>query len=182
MTWLDRLLQRWRITKASTELGGLDRVLDVGSHDGALFRATGLAGVGVDPLADPSWGTARVTLLKGSFPGVLRDASAASFDAAVALAVVEHVPEDELVLWGEELSRLVRPGGRLVLTVPSPMVDHILHGLMRLRLVAGMEAHQHHGFEPADVMRYFGPPAWELVRHRRFQLGLNNLFVFQRSS
>jgi predicted deacetylase len=52
---------------------------------------------------------------------------------------------------------------------------------MRLRLVGGMEVHQHHGFLPDDVLRFFCPPQWQLVRRRRFQLGLNNLFVLRRT-
>jgi predicted deacetylase len=42
-----------------------------------------------------------------------------------------------------------------------------------------MEAHQHHGFEPEDVLRYFTAPRWRLAHRKRFQLGLNNLFVFR---
>jgi hypothetical protein len=59
-------------------------------------------------------------------------------------------------------------------------VDKILHVLMRLRLVAGMEAHQHHGFEPGDLDKIFTGPSWRCHKRRTFQLGLNNLFVYER--
>jgi 2-polyprenyl-3-methyl-5-hydroxy-6-metoxy-1,4-benzoquinol methylase len=105
---------------------------------------------------------------------------AGSFDAATALAVVEHIPDGELTCWADALARLMNPGGVLVITVPNPTVDKILHVLMRLRLVAGMEAHQHHGFEPGDLDKIFTGPSWRCHKRRTFQLGLNNLFVYER--
>ena len=122
-----------------------------------------------------------VTLVKGSFPEDLPQLPDESFDAVIALAVVEHVPENELPIWAETLARMVVPGGPLIMTVPAPAVDTILHVLMRLKLVAGMEAHQHHGFQPSNVDRIFTAPLWQSAKHRTFQLGLNHLYVFERS-
>jgi hypothetical protein len=39
---------------------------------------------------------------------------------------------------------------------------------------------EHYGFDPADTERLFGPPLFRLVKKERFQLGLNNLYVFER--
>jgi hypothetical protein len=90
------------------------------------------------------------------------------------------VPSDELAAWGPALARLMAPHGRLVITVPEPTVDTILHVLIRLHLVAGMEAHQHHGFEPKELDTIFAAPLWRQVEHRSFELGLNNLYLFER--
>jgi SAM-dependent methyltransferase len=122
-----------------------------------------------------------VTLVKGSFPEDLPKLPDESFDAVVALAVVEHVPESELEVWAKEIARLVVPGGLLILTVPEPTVDTILHVLMRLNLVAGIEAHQHHGFKVSTLDYTFTAPLWQRVKHRTFQLGLNHVYVFERA-
>jgi hypothetical protein len=53
--------------------------------------------------------------------------------------------------------------------------------LKALRLVHGMSLEQHYGFDVRQVTALFSPPDFELVRHRRFELGLTNLFVFRRS-
>lgn len=183
MTWLDKLLRQWRLRMAVRELPVGARVLDIGTHDGALFASTGLAGVGIDPepgeaMADLPAG---VRLIKGFFPDDLLDEAHGSFQAATALAVVEHVPEGGLQVWAAALSQLLSPGGVVVITVPAPAVDKILHVLMRLHLVAGMEAHQHHGFQPGDLDGIFTAPDWQRRRHRIFQLGLNHLYVFVRT-
>ena len=182
MTWLDRYLQNWRIRKARRELPPGARVLDIGTYDGTLFRLTKASGVGIDPELAAGASIPGVTLVKGSFPKDLPELPDESFDAVTALAVVEHVPESDLPIWAETISRLVVPNGPLIITVPAPTVDTILHVLMRLKLVAGMEAHQHHGFKPNDLDHIFTAPLWQRAKHRTFQLGLNHLYVFERES
>jgi 2-polyprenyl-3-methyl-5-hydroxy-6-metoxy-1,4-benzoquinol methylase len=180
MTWLDDFLQQWRIRVVLPELPPKPRVLDIGTRDGTLFRRAGASGLGIDPELIEAAPLPGVTLVKGMFPDGLPSLPAGSFDAATALAVVEHVPDGELASWADALARLMNPGGVLVITVPNPTVDKILHVLMRLRLVAGMEAHQHHGFEPGDLDKIFTGPSWRCKKRRTFQLGLNNLFVYER--
>jgi SAM-dependent methyltransferase len=179
---LDRLLQRWRFRKAATFVRAGDRILDVGCADGALFRYLGERlgeGVGVDPSLRRDVVRGRYRLLAQPFPGAL---SGESFDVITMLAVLEHLPPDALRDTPHACATVLRPGGRVVITVPSPTVDRILHWLERLRLIRGIGLHEHHGFNPATTQRLFSQPNFRLLGHRRFQLGLNNLFVFERIS
>ena len=179
LTPADRLLQRWRIRKALPWIPAGARVLDVGCADGALVRLAGSrieSAVGIDPDA-PTAASGAFESRTGTFPDAVHDGE--TFDAIVMLAVVEHVPADELAAWSSACARLLRPDGRLVITVPSPAVDHLLHWGMRLHVLAGMDAHHHHGFTPQDVPVIFGREL-TLLHRSRFQLGLNNLFVFRR--
>ena len=172
------MLQRWRIRKALPWIRPGSRVLDVGCADGALVRLAGsriTTAVGIDPAADDTCDD-RFECRNGTFPDAVHEGE--TFDAIVMLAVVEHVPNDVLTAWATACRRLLRPEGHLVITVPSPMVDHLLHWGMRWRLLAGMDAHHHHGFSPDDVPTVFGTEL-TLVHRSRFQLGLNNLFVFR---
>src|ERR1700742_5016281 len=90
------------------------------------------------------------TMIEAFCPGGLAQRDQL-FDAATALAVTEHIPEEELATWAKWLGGMMAPGGVMVITVPAPTVDKILHLLIALRLIAGIEAHQHHGFQPQDL-------------------------------
>jgi hypothetical protein len=60
-------------------------------------------------------------------------------------------------------------------------VDAILAVLTRLRLVHGMSLEEHHGYDITDTPKVFGPPAFRMLLHDTFQLGLNHRFVFERT-
>jgi len=94
------------------------------------------------------------------------------------LAVLEHVP-DAAVL-ARECARLLAPGGRVVITVPDARVDRILDVLHRLRLIHGMSLEEHHGYDVGQTRPVFEGAGLKAAAWRRFELGLNNLFVFEK--
>jgi SAM-dependent methyltransferase len=90
------------------------RVLDVGGFDGyvaAKFGAERCVSVDID--VDPKHKT--VDYLRGD--GLNLPFAAGSFDAVYALDVLEHV--DDETQFVSELLRVLKPGGRLVLTTPQ---------------------------------------------------------------
>ncbi|MDP7023449.1 MAG: methyltransferase domain-containing protein [Kiritimatiellia bacterium] len=183
MTTIDRMLQNWRIRVASKHLKKDDLVLDVGCANGAMFSLCGPFGegsLGVDPDLDAPLTVKGHSCVPGRFPAAVP--FGAMFDAVSLLAVAEHIPYSEYTTFQEGLSRCLRPGGRVVVTVPSPFVDCILWVLMKLKLIHGMALEEHHGFKVRDVYRLFPSPHFSLVVHRKFMLGLNNLFVFSYRS
>jgi 2-polyprenyl-3-methyl-5-hydroxy-6-metoxy-1,4-benzoquinol methylase len=181
MKALDRELQRQRIAKALPFVPTGSNVLDIGCSDGAFFRAAGdraAKGVGIDLQKPDDWVEGPYELRVGEFPDVMEPGE--TFDAIVSLAVVEHVPREGLETWAKAIPDLLAPGGRFVITTPSPKVDEILHLLIKVRVIDGMEAHEHYGFDPRTVPEIFGSDALELEKRSRFQLGLNHLFVFRK--
>jgi SAM-dependent methyltransferase len=96
---------------------GLDRVagpvLDVGGHDGYwTARLSDARCASIDIAPEPRY--AGVSYLRGD--GMQLPFREDSFQVVFALDVIEHVADDQRL--GEELLRVVRPGGRLVLTTP----------------------------------------------------------------
>jgi SAM-dependent methyltransferase len=183
MRFTDRLLQRWRIRRVRPFIAPGARILDIGSADGALFGALGGAvgagSLGVDPTLSRPAVVNGCALVPGFFPEAV-PADAGPFDVVTMLAVLEHFPPPAYGPLRAGCERLLRPGGKLLVTVPSPGVDHILAMLKFLRLVDGMSLEEHHGFEVRQTLEIFPPPAFRLVRRDTFQLGLNHLFVFER--
>ena len=181
MKTLDRVLQQWRFSKVAPLVGRSTRVLDIGCADGAMFRRFPhvAAFVGIDPDVERSGDLApHAKLLRGVFPEAL--AGDGAFDVITLLAVLEHVPTEAQPLLAANCARYLAPGGRLVITVPSPVVDRILAVLKFLRLVDGMSVEQHYGFDARSTPRLFTAVGLRLVRSERFQFGVNNLFVFEK--
>lgn len=151
----------------------------MGCHNGEFFTQLGPRlgyGVGFDPLA-PASSCRRWTLVRDRFPPS-NPFPPASFDVVVMLATLEHIlPKDELA---RECNRLLRPGGRVVITVPSRWVDPLVGLLTRLGLADGMSLDEHHGFNPADSRELFLRNGFLLHRWDTFQLGFNHLFVFDK--
>jgi SAM-dependent methyltransferase len=183
MKSIDRLLQRWRISKARHFIEPGARVLDIGGADGALFRQlniSGAQGMGIDPTLKSNADADGVPLIAGFFPKDMP--SADLFDVITMLAVLEHFPPAQY----EDLKRgcvqFLKPGGRLIITVPSPAVDLILAVLKFFRLIDGMSLEEHHGFEVNHTTMIFSPEHFRLLKRATFQFGLNHLFVFERAA
>lgn len=180
MRAVDRLLRRWRIARAVDWVRAGDRLLDVGCFDRSLIDLVGErieSAVGIDGVAEPS-NEGRVRIERGFFPKDL-EAEPESFDCITALAVLEHVHEPGE--FAEACHRLLAPGGRVVLTVPHPFVDKIVDALIFLRLADGMDIDEHHGFDVDETAPIFEGAGFHAVAATAFQLGLNRLFVFEKS-
>jgi SAM-dependent methyltransferase len=132
--------------------------------------------VGLDPLA-PKATNPRFRLLAEPFREPL-PFDEDSFDAVVMLATLEHIREVDPL--ARECRRLLRPDGRVIITVPSPRVDQVLQILRLVRLVDGMSLEEHHGFNPFETPDLFVRHGFEMEHCRRFQMGLNHLFVFKK--
>jgi len=181
MKSIDRLLQRWRIARARRFINPGARILDIGSADGALFRQlniSGAQGMGIDPTLKSNATVDGQPMIAGFFPKDMP--SVEPFDVITMLAVLEHFPPAQYGELRRGCVKFLKPGGRLIITVPSPAVDHILSMLKFLRLIDGMSLEEHHGYDVNQTPAIFPAEDFRLLKRATFQLGLNNLFVFER--
>jgi SAM-dependent methyltransferase len=134
-------------TVLSPYVGSPERLLDVGSADGpsvGWLRASQLVSLDLDPrgLEPPSGICGSVLALPFAD---------ASFEVVSAFDVVEHCDPESLAL--AELSRVLQPGGRLLLSVPAYQWAWSDHDV----------ANGHH-------RRYTRPRAVEAVRSAGFEV------------
>ena len=156
-----------------------DRLLDVGCYDRVLMERAErrvASAVGVDPLIENGQ-DGKLRWVAGRFPDDVAF-EPGSFDCIALLAVLEHVEHPAVLATACE--RALAPGGRVVLTVPHPLVDALLDLLIRLRLADGMAEEEHHGFDVRETRPIFEAAGFALLAARSFQLGLNRLFVFEK--
>ncbi|MEH6538119.1 MAG: methyltransferase domain-containing protein [Psychroserpens sp.] len=182
MKFLDRVLRDWRIREGSCYIRPDDKVLDFGCFDGYLFKTLEdkpiQPSIGIDPLLKETIYNGKHKLISGKFPESLSENE--TFDCIVMLAVLEHIPRVQQKKFSQEFFKHLNPNGRIIITVPSPFVDHILTVLTKLGLIEGMSVDEHYGFETKEVFTLFEAQNFRLLKHKKFQLGLNNLFVFEK--
>jgi len=157
------------------------KILDIGTTDGQLFRHLKhriKAGLGIDPLLSETVVCDRYRLMPGRFPDQIPRSE--KFDAITFLAVLEHLPKDVVQRCGQICSSLLRPGGCVIITVPSKYVDTILMILKWLKLVDAHTLGEHHGFNVSMINEIFSNSLFKLIYKEKYQLGLNNLFVYQK--
>jgi SAM-dependent methyltransferase len=177
----DIFIQLWRLQAAKRWIPPGSRVLDIGCHQGELFKMLGdriAPSVGLDPLYRGAHEYNGHRFFSREFHTGLPFQDG-SFDVIVLLATIEHMHQKSTV--AREARRLLRSGGFVVITVPSLLVDRILAILLRVGIVDGMSLEEHHGFLPHELPAIFLPEGFKLKKKQKFQFGLNNLYVFERS-
>ena len=182
-TGLDYFIAKQRFKAAYAHIRPNSRVCDLGCGLETAFlnyAADRIAfGAGIDDQAEDSagdgscgrWRTMRADLRAPlPFPGN-------SFDHVVMLAVLEHLTEPEIIL--RNAFRILAPGGTLILTWPSSLVDPILNVLHVFHLISDeMESDEHQRRIPVDTLQQMLTGiGFKRFFHRRFELGLNNLMV-----
>jgi SAM-dependent methyltransferase len=85
----------------------------------SMFRAMAAAGEAPDDVVARA---VRADLLSLPFPD-------ASFDVVMASEVLEHIPDDDVAM--AEIARVVRPGGRVAVTVPRWWPERVCWALSR---------------------------------------------------
>lgn len=148
------------------------RLLDVGCGSNRLVRHYA-NGVGVDVYP---WPGADV---------IVNDTAALqwqseSFDTVTIVAALNHIPNRVAVL--NECRRVLKPGGRLIITMLTPRTSRIWHWLRAPwdadQRDRGMQPGEVYGFTSAELLDLFRRAGFTLVSQQRFMFGLNRVYVF----
>ena len=87
------------------------------------------------------------------------------FDLVTMLAVTEHLSPNSLVLLFQQIHRVLRPGGRLIITTPAAWSDGLLRLMARVRLVSADEIDEHVFVYTLPLLGwYFGKAGFEMTK------------------
>lgn len=112
---------------AAELLSGARRVLDIGCGEGQIARLAADGGSEVVVGIDPTWAQVHEAARRGGGPAYARSGADglpfpdASFDAAVACLVFEHIEEVDAAI--AEVARILTPGGRFAFFLNHPLLQ-----------------------------------------------------------
>lgn len=98
------------------------------------------------------------------------------FNVVTLLAVVEHLNPESMAVLFRETYRVLRPGGRVIMTTPAAWSDGLLHLMARLNLVSAEEIDEHaYAYTLPLIGWYFGQAGFEMkkVKFGYFEFMLN---------
>jgi len=155
-------------------------MLDIGGFDGSFLlriRDRISEGVCIDPLIEDK-NEGKLTFIKFQVSDKLPFPDS-SFDVVTMLAVYEHLGLNRQLIT-REVFRVLKKQGIVLLTVPSHLVDYIEKALISIGLADGMSIEEHDFFRSSDTRVIFEECGFKLKLLSKFQLGLNNLFIFEK--
>lgn len=180
--FLEPLLRAMRIARVLPYLNRYPAciLLDIGcGSEARLLRQLEpyvAQGVGIDFKA-PALNTTKLKAISATLDDSL-PFDDNSFDIVTMLAVLEHLSKPAAIL--DEIGRVLRPGGGLVLTVPSEYAKPVLEFLaFRLGIVNPDEIRDHKRYYNKDDLleAITQTQSLEVVEHKYFQWRFNN-FLF----
>ncbi|MCK5026105.1 MAG: methyltransferase domain-containing protein, partial [Nanoarchaeota archaeon] len=103
-----------------------------------------------------------------------------SVDVIVSLAVLEHLENPLYILI--ELYRVLKEGGRIIITTPSPASKPILEFLaFNLKIISVEEIRDHkHYFNQKELRNIFKRAGFRDIKIKSFQFGLNNWLIARK--
>jgi 2-polyprenyl-3-methyl-5-hydroxy-6-metoxy-1,4-benzoquinol methylase len=179
----DKVVRRMRSRVLAPHLPAGGRVLDYGCGEENWFlNATHdrfSIGHGVDPLLRPHRDATNVTSMRGTLQQLLADQPTLQFDAIFWVAVVEHHEPHEadasLSLCRDHLA----PGGRIVMTTPTPQAKLVLEFMaFKLKIISRESIEDHRlYYDRSKMSDLFTRNGFRMTSYQRFQLGLNSIAV-----
>lgn len=183
--FMEPILRRMRIGKVLNEIRQVPEctLLDVGCGFNYKFLSTAAPyikhGTGID-FKVPEVTSDKIITVQARLDDTLPFENN-SFDIVTMLAVLEHLDRPGEIC--AEIVRVLKDGGKLVLTVPGKRAKPVLEFLSyRLGIVNRAEIEDHKKYY--DLMELESLAAafdnLEIVLHMYFQFGMNNFCVMQK--
>lgn len=101
------------------------------------------------------------------------------FDCVTILAVLEHLEYPKEII--KECNRVLRPGGRIIVTIPSNYSKPLLLALAGIGLISREEVYGHrHYFSKKEIEKMLLDSRFKKIISGHYNLFMNLLFVFEK--
>jgi SAM-dependent methyltransferase len=184
---LDEFIASWRLSKVKKYVSEGDRVLDFGcGYQAYLLRSIKhiiSEGIGIDTSIEKSTIGENIILIHQDVGKELPFENE-YFDKIFLLAVYEHIPLEQTVNLLKEFKRILKPGGKLTMTIPTPNGKPVLEFMaFKLKIISEVQIADHvKYYTKEDVEQDAEKAGLELIHHEYFQFGWNSLQVLQKST
>ncbi len=165
-----KFLLNWRIRTVLPRIRG--SLLDIGCGTNKLVGSYKGKGVGVDVY---QWDDVDLIVEdSASLPF-----ASATFDTITILAALNHIPNRTEVL--DEVHRLLRQGGRVIITMIPPGISGVWHFLRKPwsadQKERGMKHGEVFGLKAKEVRRLLSNAGFDIISEKRFMLGVNCITI-----
>ena len=178
---LEKILRRVRLSRVLPYINKESRMLDIGcGWDAKLLREVSPIirdGFGIDfkiDLSIPS--PSNIQFLQKRFDQESLPFANQSFDIVTLLAVLEHIEPIRVDFVLNEVKRVLKRGGKLLLTVPTPSAKPVLEFLsFKLGLINRDEILDHKLYYSKHLLHEtLIRNGYKIQRYRFFQLRMNS--------
>jgi len=103
-----------------------------------------------------------------------------SFDTVTLIACLNHIPEREKAL--KEAYRVLKPGGKILVTMITPIISYISHAIVRKRfdkdqVGRGMEEGEVYGFWSKQMVQYLKDANFKDIKKIPFLYRMNKVYL-----
>jgi len=181
---LDKFISKYRLSVVAKHIEQNDVVLDLGCGVQHYLLTCGKDkfrfGYGLDyDIKDSEEGNLRFINYKyqGALP--LKENF---FDKVFLLAVLEHIEDKDIQALFQEFHRILKKGGRVIITTPTPRAKAILEFLaFKLKVVTVEEVTDHkHYYIAKEISDLARTNDLKVIYSKLFQFSLNSLYVLEK--
>jgi len=112
------------------------------------------------------------------------------YDTVTLIAVGGHIPKSKRAAEFKEFARILKPGGKLIMTEGEPITQWINHkwysffyavqGKKDMDSERGMDAEEEFCMPYNEIILYLNTHPLRLTRQLKFQWGLNNIYIAEK--
>jgi SAM-dependent methyltransferase len=182
---LDKYIAKWRLSKVRRFVSKGDVIMDFGCGYQAYFlnhvKYFISKGIGIDTDIPANSTEGNLQLIHQDV-GINLPFEDSTFDKIFLLAVYEHISLDKTIPLLLDFKRVLKPGGSIILTIPTPKGKKVLEFMAyKLKIISQVQISDHVKYYNKEDVSIDARKAGLMISyHEYFQFGCNSLQVLKK--